>query len=510
MICIDLKRRPRRHAEHREKKHFLRASVPLWLGIISALSLTSCEVGPTYKRPKQQMPTTYKSATTQESARAHLSRNWWTLFGDQELTRLEIKAAAGNPGLQAAMQRVDQARAAAGIAKSEFYPVITFDPSFQRARTPPGLSNNNSNHSGTGKNGGGNSSGSRARTGNTIRIPFDLNYEVDIWGRIRRNYEAAKANAFASADDYQVVLQTLQADVAQDYFLLQLYDSEIGIYEKTVASYKTQLQLTQKQRKAGIVGQTDVVQAEAVLDATMTQEIEARRNRDVMEHAIAILLGEPPSHLSIAVHPLAGNPPVIPGGLPVDLLLRRPDVAEAEQNLIAANAQIGVAIASALPTITLTGSAGFESFDFQHALDWEQRAWSFGPSVAAPIFEGGLLKYGIQEAKARYAELVATYRQTVLQAISDVEDSLVDLHRRADEARAQAAAVNASQQYLRFSDVQYRQGLVSYLQVIDADRTLLTNQLAAAQILNQRLTSSVLLIKALGGGWQANPATTKP
>lgn len=471
------------------------ASASVWL-------LSSCEVGPDYKRPAQHMPTTFKAATTQQAstqpAVAHLEQDWWKLFGDAELNRLEERAVVANPGLQAAMQRVEEARAAAGIAKSEFYPLITFDPSFERSRTPANPNNNN-----------GNNFSLRARTSNNIQVPFDLSYEVDIWGRVRRNYEASRATAFASADDYEVVLQTLEADVASDYFALRLYDAQIEIYDKTVQSYKNQLRLTQQQKKAGLVGQTDVAQAEAELQATYTEQIEAMRNRDDEEHAIATLLGIPASEFSIAHGQYTNTPPIIPVGLPATLLCRRPDVAEAEQNLVTANAQVGVAIATALPKLTLTGSAGFESFNVKDTFNWEQRAWSFGPSISAPIFEGGLLKYGIEEAKAKYAELLATYRGSVLQAIQDVEDSLVDLHRRADEASAQEAAVRASQEYLRLSDVQYRQGLVSYLQIIDADRTLLTNQLAAAQILNGRLTSTVLLIKALGGGWESRQATTQ-
>ena len=494
---------PQRHSRHRARNLVLALCVSgsLWL-------FSSCKVGPTYNRPPQHLPTTFKAATTQETTRPVLSSDWWKLFNDAELNTLEVNAILANPGLEAAMQRVEEARAQAGIAKSQLYPLVSFDPSFERrSRIPPG-----SDHDTTHRNASGTTitTTPHAHTGNTITLPIDLSYEVDIWGKIRRNYEAAKATAFASADDFQLVLQTLEADVASDYFALRLYDAEVQIFGETVESYRAQLQLTQQQFRAGLVGQTDIAQAETALDSTLTEQIEAVRNRENEQNALAILLGKPPAEFSVQVGQLNPDPPIIPAGLSGDLLERRPDVAEAEENLIAANAQIGVAIGSALPSLTLTGSAGFESFDVQHALNWSQRAWSFGPSISAPIFEGGLLKYGIDEAKAHYAELVATYRSSVLQALADVENSLVDLHRRAEEADAQTAAVRDSQAYLRYSNVEYRQGLISYLQIIDAERTLLINEVAAATILNERLTSTVLLIKALGGGWEQHRSTTQP
>lgn len=509
---------------------------------VALLVLSSCEVGPNYKRPDQHLPTTFRAATTRENTtRPALGHDWWRLFNDPELNALESQAITANPGLIAAMQRVVEARAQAGIAKSQLYPFVSFNPSFQRSRNPGGTSSGFVNNSSTGTTGSGGtttgsgtgtttgtgtgtttgsgtggttvartSSGSSAHTGNVISLPFDVSYEVDIWGKIRRNYEAAQANALASADDWEVVLQTLEADLATDYFALRLYDAQIDIYNQTVQSYRSQLKLTQQQLKAGLVGQTDIAQAETELDSTLTEQIEAVRNRDDEVIAIAILLGKPPQELSIPKGQLNQHLPQIPAGLSGDLLERRPDVKEAEENLIAANADIGVALGEALPSLTLTGSAGFESTHVADALNWSQRAWSLGAGLSAPLFEGGLLKYGIEDAKAKYAELVATYRAAVLQALADVENSLTDLHRRAEEAHAQIAAVRDSQAYLHYSDVQYRQGLISYLQIIDAERTLLTNELAAAQILNERLTSTVLLIKSLGGGWEAKQAATRP
>jgi multidrug efflux system outer membrane protein len=469
-------------------------------------ALASCTVGPNYKRPDQVMPTTYKSATTQETPAAELSQQWWRLFGDDTLNSLENSAIASNTDIQAAMARVTEARAAAQIVGAQFYPVATLDPSIQRSRTPAQTFVANG-ASGT------STQTTSGRTTTSVRIPLDLSYELDIWGRIRRAYESADATANASVDDYHVVLQTVEADVAEDYFNIRSLIAQEKILEANVESFRQQVVLTQKQLRAGLLGPTDEYQADAQLQATIAQEFETHRQRIDFEHALAILMGRAPSDLNLITTALDLEPPQIPAGLPAELLRRRPDVAEAEQNLVAANAQIGEAEALFFPTIDLTGTAGFESINVQSALDWENRIWSIGASAAQPIFEGGKLTAGLNQVKARYAELAATYRSSVLGAIRDVEDSLTDLHLRADEAVAQDKAVQASLQYVRLSELQYRQGLVSYLQVIDADRTLLQNQLSAAQILNERLTSTVLLMKALGGGWDAqrpNDPTTRP
>ena len=461
----------------------------------------SCEVGPNYRRPALDVPTKYKSATTQESSPPVLAADWWRLFNDNTLNQLEESAVRANTDLAAAVARVAQARAAARVTQSQFYPVVTLDPSLTRSRS-----------SGSGANGStlnGTSTTSRARTFTNIQIPFDVSYEIDIWGRIRRLNEAALAQVRVSEDDYQVVLQTLEADVAQNYFTLRSLDSQQRILAQTVTSFRQQVSLTQTQLNAGLVGPTDLLQAQTQLNSTITQEVEIRRQRADVEHALAILLGRPPTELTLESKPLDLTPPSIPAGLPADLLRRRPDVAEAEAALAAASAQIGVAVAQFYPTVTLTGAAGFESIDAAHVLDWEHRFWSIGPSVSIPIFEGGRLRANLQQVRARYNELLANYHGSVLIAFRDVEDSLTDLHMRADAAAAQDQAVQSAREYLRLSEVQYRGGLATYLQVIDAERTLLTNELSAAQLLNQRLISTVLLIKSLGGGWEsgASPAT---
>lgn len=476
-------------------------SVVVCAGVCALIA--SCTVGPNYQRPAMGVPATFKSATTGESAQPALAADWWHLFNDPTLTRLEEDAIHANTDLQAAMARVAQARAAVGVTQSQFYPVVTLDPSMERSRTPAGRVSSNGSLQGAGSTGG--------RTSNNFRIPFDVSYEVDIWGRVRRLNQAALAQLRSTEDDFQVVLQTMEADIAQDYFTIRSLDAQAQILAANAESFRQQVSLTQTQQKAGLVGPIDVLQAQTQLNTTLAQEVDTRRQRADLEHALAILLGRTPSEINIANQPLDLSPPVIPAGLPADLLRRRPDVAEAEENLITANAQVGVATALFYPTVKLTGTAGFESVDLAHSLDWENRIWSIGPSISFPLFNGGQLDANLAQAKARYEEVAANYRGSVLAAFRDVEDSLTDLHLRAEAGQAQDEAVKAAREYLRLAQVQYKGGLMPYLQVIDAERTLLTAELSAAQILNQRMISSILLIKSLGGGWDIHqPAATLP
>jgi multidrug efflux system outer membrane protein len=494
-----------------------RAAVSTVAGFAAAM-LFSCEVGPTYHRPPLSVPATYKSdapATSQAAPDAatvpatQISTDWWRVFNDAQLTSLETTALENNQNLRAAVARVLEARAAARITRSSLYPTITSTPSFTRSRS--------SANTVRGSNGigvpvtGTTNTGNRSRTASEYELPVGLSYEVDVWGRIRRSYEASKAQLQASADDFQVVLQTLEADVAEDYFNLRSDDAQDKILLASVQSYRDQLKLTRTQLKAGLVGNLDIAQAESLLDATVTQEIDMRRQRADTEHAIAVLLGQPPATFSLPVNPLTEEPPIIPPGIPMDILRRRPDVAEAEQNLIAASANIGVATANFYPVFTITSAAGFESFDLQHLLDWQSRFWQFAPNVSIPLFEGGKLTASLDQAKQVFNENLGTYRQQVLTAFQDVEDALNDIHLRADESRAQDLAVMDSQEYLRLSLLQYHSGLIPELTVIDANRTLLNNQLSQAVILNDRMVSTVQLIKALGSGWDAkDQAASQP
>lgn len=475
---------------HFTKRYAGKASI---LAAIS-LAICACKVGPNYQRPDMKMPVGYREqpatqptqtqpATKQATTVPSLNR-WWKLFNDPELTRLEEAATINNPQLKAAMARVDQARAAAGITRSDLYPTVTVDPSVQRGRSI----------SRTG-------SSTRGRTATTVSLPVDVSYEVDIWGRVRRQVEASNAQVVSSENAMGVILLTLQSDLALNYFNLRSLDQQDDILAHMIQLLQQEMTLLERQRKVGIINDLAIVQTRAQIEAEVSQQAEVRRQRANAEHAIAILTGLPPSELQLAKAQYAFQVPAVPPGLPSDLLRQRPDVAEAEQDLVTANAQVGVAKANFLPVVRLTGAAGFESADLRTAVDWENRVWSLGPSVSIPIFEGGRLTAALQQAKARYEELVHTYRNTVITALGEVEDSLSDLRLRSEAGAAQARAVAASREYLRLSQIQYNAGTVTFLVVIDANRTLLTNEISALQIESQRSIATVALIKALGGDW---------
>lgn len=526
-----------------------------------ALTLASCATGPDYKRPNLKSPEQYKSATSEETADPGLSLDWWKVFNDPDLDALEVEALRANHDLQAAMARVAQARASATSVKSEFYPVVTMNPSATRSRRPGtemsdsekreqkinqltsvvnkvsslvgsvsslGQSSTSTGTGGTGSgtsttssggvgssllqsgSSGSTSSTSAATISNSYKIPFDFSYEIDIWGRVRRSYESSRAQVRASEFNFEVVRQTLLADVAQNYFNLRAFDAQEKILVESLALYQEQVDLTQTKVSAGLTNETDLLQAKVQLESARANVADIRRQRADVEHALAILLGRAPADFSLEPKPLDGTPPVVPAGLPGDILRRRPDVAEAEQDLASACAEIGVAKAEFFPAVKLTGSAGFESTDFKDVLDWSNRAWSIGPNISLPIFEGGKLRANLRKAKARYDELEATYKQTVLTAFGDVEDSLTDLHLRADQAEAQTKSLDASREYHKLTKIQYDTGIVDYLQLVDAERTLLDDELSAVKILNDRMVSTVLLVKAIGSGWDSQSAAPVP
>lgn len=509
------------------------------LGVLAlTLFLTACKTGPDYERPSLDVPDAFKSAAESETGQPELGLDWWKLFQDPELDALCEEALQANHGLQAAMARVAQARASAASVKSGFYPVITMNPSAMRSGSQPQTTSESStltdvssalgqvsgvlgtintlaqgeipSAGGLNASQAGTSSGVEiSSTSNRFQIPFDLSYEIDLWGRLQRSYESARAQVQASAYEYEVVRQTLLADVARNYFSLRSLDAQKEILDRNLVLYEEQATLTRKQYEAGLVNETNPLQAEIQLESTRAQAADMQRQRDDLEHAIAILLGRAPADFSLATRSLAAIPPVVPSGLPADLLRRRPDIAASEQNLAAACAEIGVAQAEFFPKVSLTGSAGFQSAQLEDILNWQSRTWSFGPSISLPIFKGGQLKANLEKAKARYDEMEATYRDNVLGAFKDVEDSLTDIHARTEEGESRARAVAAAREYLRLVQIQYDTGVFDYLNVIDAEQALLNNELSEIQVLNERMTATVVLIKSLGGGWdmaqQGNP-----
>jgi multidrug efflux system outer membrane protein len=459
----------------------------------AAATFTGCMVGPRYARPPVEQPASFKSPAPSGAADA-LPEEWWRLFRDPTLDELIAEANASNQTLRQAVARVDQARALARVAGSFLYPTITLNPSVSRQRT----SGNRSS----------------AVTGQPVRgatisdwlVPVDLTYELDVWGRVRRSLQAATAQAVAAADDEAVIRLTVQSDVAQFYYLVRLLDAQTAILTRTIASYQEQVRLLTVQVNTGLASPIVLRQAEAQLQSTRAQYQDVVRARADEEHALAIVCGRAAPSFSVAPDPLyAAVPPAVPPGLPASVLARRPDVAAAEQLMIAANASVGVATADLYPRFALTGAAGFESSAVQSLFDWQSRLASIALGITAPIFEGGRLRANLRAVRAQYEQAVAGYVNGVLIAYGDVEDALTDLHAFTTEVSDLREAVRASGSYRRLAEVQYRNGLVDYLIVIDAERTLLANELALAQATNLQMSASVHLIKALGGGWQEQP-----
>jgi len=470
----------------------LRSPISGALSACAFVLATGCAVGPKYVPPPIASPVSFKSPAPGEIAAGELSEEWWRLYGDADLDRLIDMANASNQTLQVAVARVDEARALARVASSYRYPTITVSPTVLRQRTSPNVVS-----SITGQPTG------RSATFSESLVPADFGYELDVFGRIRRSLQAARAAAVATQDDEAVVRLGVQTDVAQYYYALRLLDAQFEILAETVDAYREQVRVLSVQVNTGLTSPLTLSQAQAQLQTTLAQQTDVARARDDEEHALAILCGEAAPAFSVRSNPLRdGVPPAVPAGLPATVLSRRPDVAEAEQNIVAANAQVGVATANLYPTFALTGTGGVLSSAVESLFAWQSRIWSLAAGVTAPIFEGGRRRANLEAARAQYRQTVAAYVNQVLIAYGDVEDALTDLHGFTDQVASLREAVRVSQTYLRLAEVQYRNGLVDYLTMIDAERTLLANQLAFTQALNLQMTASIHLIKALGGGWK--------
>lgn len=499
--------------------------------------LTGCVVGPDYARPDVATQDHFKSANAEQDQPTALTPDWWTLYGDPTLNALEEEALAANQSIQAAMARVEQARATASGTRSAFYPSANLGASVSRSGSPEPatastsavqdatsavnrandvLSRLNALQSGDllsalgGLDTGQDTSVTASNTNTTYRLPFDLSYELDFWGRIRRTSESAEAGITASEYALETVRQTVAADLAQNYFSLRALDRRTSILSDTLKTYDEQVQLTQSKFTAGLIGENDVLQARIQRQTTTAELAETQRQRANTEHAIAILLGKAPANFELSVEDSELVVPNVPAGLPGELLRRRPDVAEAEQNVVAANADVGAAIAERYPKFTITGGFGLESATSGQLLDASSFFWSIAPGVSLPLFDGGKIKANIRGAEARYNEQVALYRDVVLNAYVDAETALTDINRRAERALHLNAAVSDARELARLTRLQYDSGTTDYLSILNAEQTLLTNELAVVTANQDRLTASVLLIKALGGGWDGMATLRHP
>jgi len=460
--------------------------------LAAALLLAGCTVGPDYERPHDAQPPAWKEAGPWKQAApadAIAKGAWWEVFGDSTLNELQRHAAA-NQDLQAAVARVGQARAIAHLTEADFYPSISLNPTVVRERNTENRVTQPPN------------SLARSYTATEFRVPVNVSYEVDLWGRVRRSTEASTAIAEAAVAGFETIRLTLHADVASSYFALRTIDSDRAVLRKTIELRRESLRLAQARLRLGAGNDLDVSRAETELTATEADAIGMERRRAEIEHSLAVLTGRPPSALSLPERPLDLLPPPIPAGLPSALLERRPDVAEAERRMAASNAEIGIATSAYYPSLNLSAAFGFESRELKSLFDWESRVWALGAGLAAPLYQGGRIDADVERAKARHEESVAQYRSRLLVAFQEVEDGLSGLRILSEQAEAQARAVSASRRTALLTQARYNAGLVSYFEVVDAERTVLQNERQATLIQGQRLVTSVFLIKALGGGWQ--------
>jgi len=462
------------------------------VALLVLMVLPGCAVGPDYQRPEAtSIPAAYTGVSDEWKIafpQAHLPRgNWWEMFEDEELNRLETEAAAANQDLKAAAARFEQARAVVDVARSGLFPRlgISIQPLWQHdsINRPVG--------------------GHPGQTYDTYTVPFDLSYELDLWGRIRRTIESATALAEASADDVESVKLAIQAEVAADYFAVRTLDADKALLLSSIEVYRKSLELVRSRRAGGMISDLDVAQAETVLRTTETQLPDTVLQRTKFEHALAVLTGNNASLFRVAERPLDQTVFVIPTNLPSELLERRPDIAAAERRMAAANANIGVAKAAFFPTIRFSGQAGLQSGDMGTFFNWPSRLWAAGPSLAQPLFEGGKLTANLQQAKAAYEETVAKYRGTVLAAFADVENNLAAEHLLANQHEKSLAASQSARRQLEIANNRYRSGLITFLDVATAENAALGTERASLRLRGQQLVAVVALIKSLGGGWGA-------
>lgn len=470
------------------------SSVALFLALIA---LTGCAVGPRYSRPSAPVPTDYKE-TPQNWKQAQpsdqvLRGKWWEIYRDPQLNALEETINVSNQSLKSAQAQFEQARALVRFNRANYYPTISTGASAEREM----LSLNRPL---------GNVSG--IRTTNDLILPVDMSYEADVWGRVRRTVQAAHANAQSTLADLELVSLSLHAELAVDYFQARELDAQGRLLDDTVDGYIKALDLTENRYKGGIASQVDVAQAQTQLETTRAQAIDVKVQRSQLEHAIAGLMGEPASSFTLPGAPLNAAPPVIPPGLPSDLLERRPDIASSERLMAAANANIGVAKAAYFPTFSLMPSAGFESTTITNWLSSPSAFVFAAASATVTAFDAGRRRAVSDQARTAYDQAVANYRQNVLTAYQEVEDNLAALRILDDEATTQASAVAAAEHSLALSNNRYKGGVAVYLEVITAQQIALADEITAVQISGRRMVSSVLLIKALGGGFDAASIST--
>lgn len=447
------------------------------------LTLSACAVGPDYKRPDAPTPAAYKETKDwkiAEPQQAGSNQAWWSVYNDAVLDDLEKQVAISNESLKASEAAYRQAVALVGEARAGFFPTLSLSSSMQQSHQ-------------------------QSQTTTQYSGSVGATWEIDIWGKIRREVESAKAGAQVSAADLAAAKLSLQAELATDYFQLRAEDEVQRLLNATVDAFTRSLQIVQNRYDVGVAARTDVVSAQAQLESTRAQAINVGVQRSQLEHAIAVLIGKAPADFTLAATPgVISVVPLTPPGVPSLLLERRPDIAAAERQMAEANAQIGVAVSAYYPSITLDGSVGFAATAATSFFAPESLVWAVGPSLAETLFDGGLREAQVEAAKASYQQTVALYRQTVLTAFQQVEDQLAALRILAQQAAVQDGAVKAALEAQRLTLNQYEAGTVDYTSVITAQANALSSEQTAIGILENRATASVALISALGGGWDTS------
>jgi outer membrane protein, multidrug efflux system len=473
----------------------VRSNLSIGFLFLGLLILVGCSVGPPYIPPEaNQTPDAFswKEAEPQDDIP---KGQWWTLFNDPVLNTLEEKATANNPNLMAVVASIDMARAQLDYAYGASLPSITLNANAERLKTSA-----NQPFSALGV---GTGFGLQSITTYEYTLALSLNYEIDLWGQIRYGIQQQKASYESTLANYQNALLTLQATLANQYFLLRVTDLKTEILEKELKLREQNLNLVNIRHEAGFVSELDVTQARTLKASAESLLVDSTRQRLLLEHGIATLCAIPASSFAIEPTPImAANPLIVPAGLPSSLLERRPDVAQAERNAAAASASLGIAYTAFYPNISLTGQFGYLSTQANNLFTKPSQIWFFGPTLSLPIFQGGQLVANLKGAKATYAQTLLNYQGVVLQAFQDVEDALANLHLKAKQFVYQQEAITSSRRATTLSTLRYENGLVAFLEVMDSSRTELENELQGIAILGERYTASVALIKALGGGWE--------
>jgi NodT family efflux transporter outer membrane factor (OMF) lipoprotein len=468
------------------------------ISVLSVLLLAGCTVGPKYQRSTAAVPPAYKEVGDWKPAQPNdqsLSANWWEIFQDSQLNALEAQVNVSNENLKAAEAQYTQARAQLRYQRADFFPTITAAPSATRNRI--------SSHRPA-------STVANGITYNDFQIPFELSYQIDVWGRVRRTVESYRDQAQASAADLATVNLSMHSQLALFYFQARMLDAEEQLLNSTVMQYEQALELIQSRFAGGIASDVEVQQAETQLETTRAQAIDVGVARAQYEHAVAVLIGKPPASFSLAPLPLTTPPPPIPVGLPSELLERRPDIASAERLMASANAQIGVAKSAYYPLVDLAAAGGFESGSITTLISGPSILWSVGPSALFTLFDVGRRRAASDQAIAAYDQAVANYRQTVLTGFQQVEDNVAALRILDHEAQVQDKAVTAAQKYLELAGTRYKGGVTSYLEVTTAQSAALSDEVTAVNILGRRMVGAVTLVQALGGGWNRSALPERP